>query len=72
MCEQSLQFPVRGTLAGPQMVLQLLKQLGRQQVQQAALGLIQQQLSKGLGSCLVQFRSNQPLQFPMGNDGLAS
>ncbi len=46
---QSLQFPVRGTLTGPQMDLQLLKQFGRQQVQQAASGLIQQQLSKGLG-----------------------
>ena len=46
---QSLQFPVRGTLTGPQMDLQLLKQFGRQQVQQAASGLIQQQLSKGIG-----------------------
>ena len=46
---QSLQFPVHGTLTGPQMDLQLLKQFGRQQVQQAASGLIQQQLSKGLG-----------------------
>lgn len=46
---QSLQFPVRGTLTSPQMDLQLLKQFGRQQVQQAASGLIQQQLSKGLG-----------------------
>lgn len=46
---QSLQFPVRGTLTGPQMDLQLLKQFGRQQVQQAASGLIQQQLSRGLG-----------------------
>ncbi len=46
---QSLQFPVRGTLTGPQMDLQLLKQFGRQQVQQAASGLIQQQLTKGLG-----------------------
>lgn len=46
---QSLQFPVRGTLSGPQMDLQLLKQFGRQQVQQAASGLIQQQLTKGLG-----------------------
>ena len=47
---QSLQFPVRGTLTSPQMDLQLLKQFGRQQVQQAASGLIQQQLSKGLGN----------------------
>ncbi len=46
---QSLQFPVSGTLTGPQMDLQLLKQFGRQQIQQAASGLIQQQLSRGLG-----------------------
>lgn len=46
---QTLQFPVRGTLTGPQLDLQLLKQFGRQQIQQAASGLIQQQLSKGLG-----------------------
>ncbi len=46
---QSLQFPVHGTLSGPQLDTQLLKQFGRQQVQQAASGLIQQQLSRGLG-----------------------
>lgn len=46
---QSLQFPVGGTLSQPQMDTQLLSQFSRQTVQNAASGLIQQQLSKGLG-----------------------
>jgi translocation and assembly module TamB len=46
---QTLQFPVRGTLTSPQLDMQSIKQFGRQQVQQAASGMIQQQLTKGLG-----------------------
>ncbi len=45
---QSLQFPIQGSLTGPQLDTQLLRQFGRQQLQQAANGLIQQQLSRGL------------------------
>lgn len=45
---QSLQFPIRGTLTGPQLDTELLRQFGRQQVQQAASGLLQQGLSRGL------------------------
>ena len=63
---QSLQFPVRGTLAGPQMDLQLLKQFGRQQVQQAASGLIQQQLSRGLGKLFGPAPQQPPAQAPSG------
>lgn len=63
---QSLQFPVRGTLAGPQMDLQLLKQFGRQQVQQAASGLIQQQLSRGLGKLFGPAPQQPPAQPPSG------
>jgi translocation and assembly module TamB len=46
---QSLNFPVRGTISKPQLDAQGLQQFGRQAVQSAASGLIQQQLSKGLG-----------------------
>ncbi len=46
---QSLNFPVRGTISKPQIDAQGLQQFGRQAVQSAASGLIQQQLSKGLG-----------------------
>ncbi len=46
---QSLQFPVRGSLTSPQLDSQFLRDFGRQAVTQAAEGLIQQQLSKGLG-----------------------
>ena len=63
---QSLQFPVRGTLSGPQMDLQLLKQFGRQQVQQAASGLIQQQLSRGLGKLFGPTPQQPPAQSPSG------
>lgn len=54
---QTLQFPVQGTLSSPQVDTQLLRQLGRQSVQQAASGLIQQQLSRGLDKLL---RGAQP------------
>lgn len=46
---QSLQFPIRGTLTSPQLDAQFLRDFGRQAVTQAAEGLIQQQLSRGLG-----------------------
>lgn len=46
---QSLNFPVAGTLSQPRLDAQGLQQFGRQAVQSAASGLIQQQLSKGLG-----------------------
>ncbi len=46
---QSLNFPVSGTLSQPRLDAQGLQQFGRQAVQSAASGLIQQQLSKGLG-----------------------
>ncbi len=46
---QELQFPVRGTLSKPQLDSDGLKQFGRQAVQNAASGVIQQQLTKGLG-----------------------
>lgn len=46
---QSLNFPVRGSITQPQIDAQGLQQFGRQAVQSAASGLIQQQLSKGLG-----------------------
>ncbi len=46
---KSLQFPVRGTLTGPQLDTQLLTQIGRDTVQQAAQGLIQRELQRGLG-----------------------
>jgi translocation and assembly module TamB len=61
---QSLQFPVRGTLTGPQMDLQLLKQFGRQQIQQAASGLIQQQLTRGLGKLFGPAPQQPPAQPP--------
>ncbi len=46
---QSLQFPIRGSLTSPQVDAQFLKDVGRQAVTQAAEGMIQQQLSRGLG-----------------------
>ncbi len=46
---QSLNFPIGGTLSQPRIDAQGLQQFGRQAVQSAASGLIQQQLSKGLG-----------------------
>jgi hypothetical protein len=46
---QSLQFPIRGTLTSPQVDAQFLKDFGRQAVTQAAEGLLQQQLQRGLG-----------------------
>jgi hypothetical protein len=46
---QSLKFPVRGTLTSPQLDSQAIRQFGRQQIQQAASGVIQQQLTRGLG-----------------------
>lgn len=46
---QSLQFPMRGSLTQPQVDTAFLQQFGRQAVQSAAQGLLQQQLSKGLG-----------------------
>ena len=45
---QSLQFPMRGTLSKPQVDTALLEQLGRQTIQNAASGLLQQGISKGL------------------------
>lgn len=46
---QSLNFPVNGTISKPQLDAQGLQQFGRQAVQSAASGLIQQQLNRGLG-----------------------
>ena len=46
---QALNFPVRGSITQPQVDTQGLQQFGRQAVQSAATGLLQQQLSKGLG-----------------------
>ncbi|MCC7334704.1 MAG: hypothetical protein IT422_06395 [Pirellulaceae bacterium] len=51
---QSLNFPVRGTIKQPQMDADGLRQFSRQAVQGAATGLIQQQLSKGLGKLFGQ------------------
>jgi len=51
---QSLNFPVRGTIKQPQMDADALRQFSRQAVQGAASGLIQQQLSKGLGKLFGQ------------------
>ncbi len=51
---QSLNFPVRGTIQKPQMDAEGLRQFSRQAVQGAATGLIQQQLSKGLGKLFGQ------------------
>jgi hypothetical protein len=45
---QSLQFPVRGTLSKPLVDTQMLSQLGRQTVQSAASGALQQGLTRGL------------------------
>lgn len=45
---QSLQFPVHGTLAQPQIDMQMLQQFSRQAVQGAASGLLQQGLSRGI------------------------
>ncbi len=45
---QSLQFPMRGTLSSPQVDTRLLQQFGRQTVEGAARGLLQQGLSRGL------------------------
>lgn len=49
---QSLQFPMGGTLSQPQIDTRLLQQLGRQTVQNAASGLLQQQLNRGLDKLL--------------------
>ena len=46
---QTLRFPIRGTLTSPQVDSQFLKDFGRQAVSQAAEGLLQQQLQRGLG-----------------------
>lgn len=51
---QSLSFPVRGTITQPQMDTNGLQQFGRQAVESAATGLIQQQLSRGLGKLFGQ------------------
>lgn len=51
---QSLNFPVRGTISHPQMDTNGLQQFGRQAVESAATGLIQQQLSRGLGKLFGQ------------------
>ncbi len=49
---QSLTFPMRGTLSNPQVDTQLLRQLGRQTLQNAASGLLQQSLNRGLDKLL--------------------
>ena len=49
---QSLQFPIRGSLSNPQLDSQLLSQLGRQTVQNAATGFLQQGLNRGLDKLL--------------------
>ena len=51
---QSLNFPVRGTITHPHMDTAGLQQFGRQAVESAATGLIQQQLSRGLGKLFGQ------------------
>ncbi len=67
---QSLKFPVHGTLTAPQLDTQSIRQFGRQQIQQAASGLLQQQLSKGLGKLFgappVQAAQPPPPQGPTG------
>jgi translocation and assembly module TamB len=64
---QSLQFPIQGPLTGPRLDTQMLRQFGRQQLQQAASGAIQQQLSKGLEKL---FGAPPPQQPPVqGNTG---
>ncbi|MCA9132503.1 MAG: hypothetical protein KDA45_05095, partial [Planctomycetales bacterium] len=62
---QALQFPVRGTLSQPQMDTELLRQFGRQTVQNAASGLLQQGLSRGLEK-LFGAPSTPPAQPPSG------
>jgi hypothetical protein len=67
---QTLQFPVRGTLTAPQLDAQFLKDFGRQAVTQAAEGLLQQQLSRGLGKLFgtppVPSGSTPPIAPPPG------
>jgi len=68
---QSLNFPVRGTISKPQIDAQGLQQFGRQAVQSAASGLIQQQLSKGLGKLFgappAALPATAPPGLPAGN-----
>lgn len=49
---QSLQFPVGGTLSNPRIDSRLLQDLGRQTLQNAASGLLQQGLNRGLDKLL--------------------
>jgi hypothetical protein len=45
---QTLQFPMNGTIYRPQIDASTLGQLGRQTIQNAAQGMLQQGLNKGL------------------------
>ncbi|MBX3421461.1 MAG: hypothetical protein KF752_07890 [Pirellulaceae bacterium] len=45
---QTLQFPMRGTITRPQLDASLMRQFGRQTIENAAQGLIQQGLNRGL------------------------
>jgi translocation and assembly module TamB len=45
---QTLQFPVKGTVARPQLDASFLSQIGRQTLENAAQGLLQQGISRGL------------------------
>lgn len=49
---QSLDFPIGGTLTSPQLDSRAITQLGRQSMQNAASGVIQKQLNRGLDKLL--------------------
>ncbi|MEM8734199.1 MAG: hypothetical protein AAGG44_08250, partial [Planctomycetota bacterium] len=49
---QSLDFPVGGTVSNPQIDTRLLTQLGRQTIQNAASGILQQGINRGLDKLL--------------------
>ncbi|MCA9129248.1 MAG: hypothetical protein KDB22_19315 [Planctomycetales bacterium] len=65
---QSLQFPMRGTLSNPQVDTRLLQQFSQQTVQNAAQGLLQQQLSKGLGKLFGQAPLPNPSTPPISGN----
>ena len=49
---QSLQFPIQGTLTNPKVDSQAIAQIGRQSMQNAASGAIQNQINRGLDKLL--------------------
>ncbi|MCA9193160.1 MAG: hypothetical protein KDB03_15410 [Planctomycetales bacterium] len=59
---QSLQFPVHGSITSPKIDSNALRQLGRQTMQNAAQGILQQGLSRGLEKLL-----GNPPPTPTGN-----